>query len=133
MRRVIVFLLVIGALTSYGQKEIKIKKKYFGTYSGMVPSYQMDIGDEAVEVGETPISITISKENILVNIGTNQLAGTYYIMFESKKKYYLIDAKMDGQMATERIMLYHRGKRIKRDGMFPQPVTELKKVRKREF
>jgi hypothetical protein len=133
MRRVafIILLFVAGSLSA--QKEIKVKKKYFGTYAGTVPSYQMDIGNEAVEVGETPISITINKNEILVNIGSNQLKGTYMVMFESKKKYYLIDATMDGQLATERIMLYHRGKRIKRDGMFPQPVTELKKVRKKEF
>ena len=133
MRRVIFILFLFAVGNSTAQKEIKVKKKYFGTYAGTVPSYQMDIGDEAVEVGETPISITINKEVIYVNIGTNQIEGTYVVMFESKKKYYLIDATMDGQLATERIMLYHRGKRIKRDGMYPQPVTELKKVRKREF
>ena len=43
------------------------------------------------------------------------------------KTYFLVDAKIDDQLATERLIIYKRGRKISRDGMYPQPVTELKK------
>jgi len=128
MRVLIILLLVTTSLASYGQKEINLKKKFFGKYKGEIPSYKMDTGDEIVDVGNTPIYIVIAKDQIAVRIGSNELTGTYDVMFEAKK-YYLLDCKMQGQIATERILVYKRGKRLSRDGMFPQPVAELNKYK----
>lgn len=127
MRSLIFILLVLMAPTiCFGQKEIDLKKKYFGSYSGEIPGYKMDIGDEIIDVAPTDIRIQIEKEEITLAIGGRYLKGTYYVMFKAKQ-YFLIDADIEGQLASERIMVYKQGKRLRRDGMYPQPVSELRK------
>lgn len=98
-------------------------------YVGVVPAYSMGSVLEIVDVDETPITVTIGKEFIYTTIGERKLQGTYTIMFEADT-YYLLDATMTGQLANERILIYKRGKKISRDGMYPQPLADLKKKRK---
>ncbi len=86
----------------------------------------MDVGDNIVEVTATPISIEIDKDSIFFKIGQNNFQGTYTVMFEANK-YYLLNAVIDGQLANERIMIHKRGKTISRDGLYPQPMAELKR------
>ena len=88
----------------------------------------MDSGSEVLEVSSVVIYVMLTEDQIAVTIGNNKLSGTYTVMFEAQT-YFLVDATMDGQLATERILVYKRGKRISRDGMYPQPVTELEKVK----
>ena len=105
-----------------------MKIKYFGKYKGTVTSYEIDTGTELLRVTESAIYVTIAEDELSVTVGKNKLYGKYNVMFEADK-YYLLDATIDGQLATERIMIYKRGRKIARDGMYPQPVTELKKYR----
>ncbi len=112
------------------QKEVDLKRKYQGYYEGTIPEYRFQSGSELLFVNETPIAIVIGENQVEVIIGANELFGTYQVMFEAKS-YYLLDVKIDGQLANERIMVYKSGKKLSRDGMFPQPVTSLQKVKKR--
>lgn len=130
MRLLLLTLLFVLPLSAFSQKEIKLKKKYFGKYKGVIPAYKMNATNEIVEVGETMIYIDIFKGQIMVKVGNNVRYGTYEVMFMADK-YFLLDATIEGQLATERIMVYKRGKKIARDGMFPQPVTELERYAKK--
>lgn len=123
----LIFLLLIP-LFSEGQKEITLKRKYLGNYKGTISDYKLDTGNEIIAVGDAPIYIELTKDDLTLTVGTRSTKGTYKVMFEAKT-YYLVDAKMEGQLATERIMVYKRGRHIARDGMYPQPVTDLKKFR----
>lgn len=107
-----------------------MNKKYFGKYKGIIPAYKIDTSNELLEVGETAIYIDLFKDQIAVKVGNNKIYGKYTVMFEAKD-YYLLDATMTGQLATERIMVYKKGSKIARDGMFPQPVCELKRYAKK--
>lgn len=126
-----IFAVCLGT-TVWGQKEIDLKKKYFGVYEGVIAGYRVQSDDELLFVKDAPIEITIEEENVFVTIGNNELSGTYYVMFEADK-YYLLDVAIDGQLANERIMVYKQGKKLSRDGMFPQPVTRLEKLSNREL
>ena len=128
MRILVVILLVLTPMIGSGQKEISLKKKFFGTYVGSIPSYKYDNGSEIIEVSSTDITVIITSDKISVAIGNNKISGSYDVMFEAKS-YYLLDAKMEGQLATERIMVYKTRRHISRDGMYPQPVTELKRTK----
>ncbi len=128
MKWMIVLFLTFPFVLS-AQKEIKLKRKYIAKYVGVIPSYSMGSSLEIVDVDETPITITIGKEFIYTTIGSRKLQGTYVILFEADT-YYLLDATMTGQLANERIIVYKRGKKISRDGMYPQPLADLKKKRK---
>ena len=128
MRKSALLILFLIPLLALGQKEITLKKKFFGKYEGSIPAYKFDNGTEILEVSASDIVVIISADAIAVTIGNNKLSGTYDVMFEAKS-YFLLDATMEGQLATERIMVYKRGRHISRDGMYPQPVTELEKVK----
>ena len=56
MKFVIAFLFLLPFL-SFSQ--IKLKKKYCGNYSGMIPAYSMEIGNEIVGIDSAAIKIEI--------------------------------------------------------------------------
>lgn len=118
--------MLVAPLTLLGQKEVKLKKKFFGAYKGEIPAYKLDIGDEVIEVSSTVIFVDLQEQDITISIGNNVLKGKYEVMFEAKS-YYLLDVDVDNQLANERIMVYKRGKKIARDGMYPQPLAEMSK------
>lgn len=122
----ILFFIFIAANFSFGQKELVLKKKYFGKYKGTIAAYQYESNNRLIPVAETEILIDLFKEDITIRIGGNENSGTYEVMFEADD-YFLIDAKMDGVLATERILVYKKGKKLGRDGMYPQPVCELER------
>ena len=128
-------LLLVGLLLTsglvFGQKDISLKKKFRGYYEGTIPEYSMQSNGELHFVSSATISITIGADVVQVRVGDNEMMGTYEVMFKAEK-YFLLDVDIDGQLANERIMVYKKGKKLSRDGMFPQPVSTLKKVRKKD-
>lgn len=117
-----IFIFLVQA--SLAQKDIVLKKKYFGKYEGTISAYSYQERNELIHVAETTIKIELFKDEIKIKIGSNEMNGTYNVMFEADD-YFLVDASMIGVLATERIIVYKKGKKIGRDGMYPQPVTEL--------
>ena len=128
MSRFLFLLLFILPLLLSAQQPIELKKKFQGTYEGAIPAYQLDSGKEIVDVDLTPIQIQITDKNVFLQIGKNKLSGSYTIMFEAKT-YFLLDCRIDNQLAGERIVVYKKGKKISRDGLFPQPSVQLEKTK----
>ncbi len=128
MKRLFFFLLLSLPLMFSVQKELSLKRKHFGKYKGEIPSYNIDTGEKIMKVGATAIYIEISKNDVWITIGKHKTHGVYSVMFKAQS-YYLLDCKMDNQLATERIMVYKRGRKISRDGLFPQPLSNLKKYK----
>ncbi len=128
MSRFLFLLLFILPVLLSAQQPIELKKKFQGTYEGAIPAYQLDSGKEIVDVDLTPIQIQITDKNIFLQIGKNKLSGTYTIMFEAKT-YFLLDCRIENQLAGERIVVYKKGKKISRDGLFPQPSVQLEKTK----
>ena len=126
MVKLILTLLLILPISLSAQKEYTIKSRFLGQYKGEISSYNIDTGKKIMKVSSSAIYIELEKEKITITIGNNQLTGTYTVMFKAKK-YFLIDARIEDQLATERIIVYKRGRKLSRDGMYPQPVTELLK------
>ncbi|MCR9172079.1 MAG: hypothetical protein NXI10_06290 [bacterium] len=131
MKHVLLIALLFSAGMVFSQKEVDLKRRYRGYYEGTIPEYSIQSNGELHFVSSTPISITIGADVIQVRVGNNEMMGTYEVMFKADK-YYLLDVDIEGQLANERIMVYKWGKRLSRDGMFPQPISTLKKVRKRD-
>ncbi len=128
MRILLVLLIMLPSLAS-AQKEIELKRRYFGSYEGIVPAYKLGTALDVVDVEESVIQIILNKGEISVTVGNRKIYGTYEVMFQADK-YYLLDASMNGQLVNERILVYKRGKRIARDGLYPQPVSTMKKVKR---
>lgn len=123
-------ILLIVPMFASAQKKIDLKRRYQGSYVGTIPGYKVESSRDIMFVSETVINIKIGKNQVEVTVGGNTLYGSFEIMFEAKK-YYLLDVTIENQLATERILVYKTGKRLSRDGMYPQPVTELKKTRRK--
>jgi hypothetical protein len=110
----------------FSQKPIELKKKFFGSYAGEIATFKMDTGEDLVDIEKEKITIEIAADNVVFNIGRRQLKGTYEVLFEAKS-YLVLDCKIPGRLAGERIVVYKHGKRISRDGLYPQPSAMLYK------
>ena len=131
MKHLLLIALFFSAGSVFSQKDVELNKKYQGYYEGIIPEYSIQSNGELHFVSSTPIAITIGEDFVQVRVGNNEIMGTYEVMFKAEK-YFLLDVDIEGQLANERIMVYKKGKKLSRDGMFPQPISSLKKVRKKD-
>lgn len=122
-RQILIFLL-IGFLAHSASAQIKLKRKYYGTYEGQINGYKFDAGQKLVEVNSVPIQIEINSGYLTIQIGKLTTKGNFEILFEADE-YYVLDATMENQYVGERIVVYKKGKKISRDGLYPQPSTLL--------
>jgi len=119
------FLLLLPSFLM-AQKPVELKSKYFGKYSGEISAFQLDAGKELIDIEATSITVEIKESTVSFTIGRNVIKGNYKVLFEAKK-YFLLDCKIENQLAGERIVVYKKGKKISRDGLFPQPNAFLYK------
>jgi hypothetical protein len=119
---IVVFILSGFAVTA--QKELKLAKKYLADYKGVIPAYILPSSGGEVRVNETPIEVTINESTIELTIGQLRRKDNYVILFESKG-YFLLECKVENEPVAERIVVYKRGKKIGRDGLYPQPTAIL--------
>jgi hypothetical protein len=130
MIRIFLILALIFPSLLVAQKELTLDKKYVGSYSGTIPSFQLKSGDETIQVDSTDILITLDgNKNVEIVVGKQKSTGIFKIILETKA-YYLLDCAMTDQLMTERIVVYKRKKEISRDGMNPQPNVTLYKMKK---
>ena len=127
MKKVLLFFLLLVNFTVLSQTTKGLKKRFLGTYAGFISSYELKT-PTPIFVDSVEIKITIEKEQISFSIGTHQYSGSYKLLLETKK-YIVLECTIENQMATERIMVYKRGKHLSRDGLFPQPNAELFKIK----
>jgi hypothetical protein len=124
--RLLFFLFAFTSIFGFAQSTTSLKKKYFGSYTGEIPSYSFDAEDGIIEVAATSIKIKIKAQEVNFEIGKNAFQGTYKVLFEANN-YFLLECSIENQLATERIMVFKKGKKISRDGLYPQPMAFLKK------
>ena len=118
------FLLV--ASFCYSQKSLK--KKYRGTYTGEIPSYQVFNGDSPLEIAKTSISVELNKANIALKIGKLSYEGNFSI--NSTETEFIILASIEGLSIPEKITLNKKTKEMIRFGRSPQPNARLIKAKK---
>lgn len=120
-------LLLLIFISSFNGNSQEIKKKYLGTYTGEIPSYALELGQEVFQVQAVPIEIQLKPEAILVEkIASKEIRGTYQFIKEDKNGIYF-EAKLEGQFVPESYVLYKKDKRLERKGIYPQPDVFLKK------
>lgn len=124
--RTALFLFLMASNFGFSQSTTSLKKKYLGSYIGEIPSYSFNAEDGQIDVAATSIKIIIKAKEINFEIGKKAYQGTYNVLFEANN-YFLLDCEIPNQLATERIMVFKKGKKISRDGLYPQPMAFLKK------
>ena len=124
MRFCLLFLVLTCSLSGNSQE---IKKKYLGVFTGEIPSYALEVGQEVFQVQSTPIEVQLRPEGIVVEkIASKEVKGTYQFLKEDKNSIYF-EAKLEGQFIAESYILYKKEKRLERKGIYPQPDVFLKK------
>lgn len=125
-KRGLFLLLLINIVSSAldAQKPIDLKKKYLGYYEGTIPSFKMDSGEDLITVMETAIRVVIAEDKVTIEIGKNKTSGSYSVLFKGDG-YWVLDCRMEDQLAGERIVVFKRGKTITREGLYPQPNAVL--------
>lgn len=119
------FFVVFSACCSYGQS---VKKKLLGTYSGTIPSYMIESGEQLINVGASSISIVFLSENkVEETIGATKTEGTYRITSDDKATY-TIQVNYPNQIVYEELVLSKKDRTILRKGFYPQPETKLTKI-----
>ncbi len=103
----------------------ELKKKLRVAYSGVVPSYYMEVGEKLVEVEQSQISITfISGNKIQEQLGSSNSEGTYRITSESKSTI-TIQVNYPNQLVYEELEINKKEKKMIRKGFYPQPNAVL--------
>ena len=104
----------------------QIKKKDLGRYVGTIESYKINSGQELLTVKACPISVTLNKESLLLNIGSKEFK-TVYRMKKIERRSYMIFIDVHNSDLEESFKLNGKDKIMLRKGIFPQPNCELKK------
>ena len=121
------FFLVFALFSS--AQSVALKKKYLKTYLGKIPSYDVNLNNEIVPVKSTEIEIHLSKDSLIIKVGSAKWQGTYTASKIERKKFE-ITGKMDGSGVPETLFLDAKIKTITRKGLFPQPDATLDKQKK---
>jgi len=123
------FCLLLLVLTcSFSGNSQEIKKKYLGVFTGEIPSYALELGEEVFQVQSAQMEVQLKPEGIIVEkIASKEIKGTYQFIKEDKSGIYF-EAKLDGQFISESYILYKKEKRLERKGIYPQPDVFLKKI-----
>jgi len=104
--------------------QTRLKRKYYGMYEGQINEYPLEVGKKLIQVNSVPIRIEVNSSYLNIQVGKLDTRGTYKILFEADD-YYVLDAVMESHNRGERIVVFKRGRKISRDGLFPQPSARL--------
>jgi hypothetical protein len=109
----------------------QIKKRDQGVYKGLISSYEINTGQNLIEVDSSAIFIKIENSSFTIKIDNVQYEGTYEVE-KREKRNYVLKAKTGYSDIKEEIILFGRDKIMKRKGIFPQPDARLRKLKKKE-
>ena len=113
---------LIGSSVAFGQA--KLKRKYYGIYNGKINSYKLKTNGDVLDVAAVPIQVELYAGYLNIYIGKSTSKGNYTILFEGED-YWVLNARMDNNSIGERIIVYKKGDKISRDGLYPQPSALL--------
>ncbi len=125
MRFCLLLFIVTCSINGISQE---IKKKYLGVYTGEIPSYALELGEEVFQVESALIEVQLKPEGVLLEkIGAKEITGTYQFIKEDKSAIYF-EVKLKEQFIPESYVLYKKDKRLERKGIYPQPDVFLRKI-----
>ena len=107
-----------------------INRKWQGTFEGNIPAYQLNTGNELLEVESNSIKVIIEKEKFIINLGVFEYVGEYISTKQQRKTLYII-GKIEGRTANEYFLINRKTKSLSRTGIIPQPTVILNRSRKK--
>jgi hypothetical protein len=120
MKYVLISFLVFFTLELSAQ----IKKRDLGIYQGTLAAYQINNGKQLLDVEACTIQVTLSKEDLRLDIGTKSYKGLYLVK-KTKRRDYRISFTTPNSQIEETFILRGKEKKMNRKGIFPQPDCTL--------
>ena len=118
---------MIVFLLSFQGFSQKLKKKYYGSYSGVIPAFVMDVGGDVAQVEQARITIKLLENNQVEQaIGPQVLTGRWELISINKTEAE-IRLILVGQHYTETLVLQLKTQELSRKGFYPQPDAILRK------
>ena len=109
----------------------QVKKRDQGVYRGLIPGYKINTSQELIAVESCTIQIKIEKNTCHIKLDDLEYEGTYKLIKKDKRTY-ILKAKTNYSDIDEQFILFGKEKKLKRKGIFPQPNSELGKLKKKE-
>lgn len=107
-----------------------INRKWQGTFEGNIPAYQLNTGNELLEVESNSIKVVIEKDKFILGLGLFKYVGEYVSAKQSRKTLY-VEGKIEGRTVNEYFVIDRKTKCLKRTGIVPQPTVILNRSRKK--
>jgi len=127
MKMVILSFFLLVAYSTLSQ----VKKRDQGVYSGVIPGYAINTGQDLIQVDSCTLKIRLEKNQIMIKIDDKVYIGIYEV-YQKIKRTYVLYAETDYSDIKEEIILVGKNKSMSRKGLFPQPDAKLKKLKKKE-
>ena len=108
----------------------KIKRKWQGTFDGNIPAYQLNTGNELLEVESSSIKVIIENEKFIINLGVFEYVGEYVSTKQQRKTLFIV-GKIEGRTVNEYFLIDRKMKSLSRTGIIPQPTVILTRSRKK--
>ena len=108
----------------------KINRKWQGTFDGNIPAYQLNTGNELLEVESNSIKVIIEKEKFIINLGVFEYVGEYISTKQKRKTLYIV-GKIEGRTVNEYFLIDRKTKSLSRTGIIPQPTVILTRSSKK--
>jgi hypothetical protein len=126
LKRVVFFSLLscLVGLNAHGQA---LKKKYIGSFVGIIPAYRMESGEQLISIEAGSIQIALLPNNMVEEmIGTSKMEGSYKISSETKTTITVM-VNYPNQLVYEELVIDKKDKKMVRKGFYPQPSCLLMK------
>ena len=127
MKLFLLTLFVGSASLFYSQ----VKKRELGYYQGIISSYTINSGQELLTVDSSLIFVWMEKDSVSFKIDGKEYVGTYSVKQRIKRNY-VIKAKLGFSDIEEELRIDGKNKSMWRKGLFPQPNSYLRKLKKKE-
>jgi len=109
----------------------QVKKRELGYYQGIISSYTINTGQELLSVDSSVILVWLEKDQIHFKLDNKEYNGTY-IVKERIKRNYILKVKLNFSDIQEELRIEGKNKSMWRKGLFPQPDSNLHKLKKKE-
>ena len=131
LKSIMILGIVASCLSFYAQEAVLVKRKWLGTYNGIVPAYRLNTGNELLDVESDNLSIILSKASFSISFGAFSYTGQYTTVVKNKNKL-RIEGKIEGRTVNEYFLIDRKKKQLTRSGIIPQPDSTLDKLRKKQ-
>jgi hypothetical protein len=130
MKWIITFVFLFVIVVDSSAQSLRLKRKYCKEYQGEIPQYSALLGQEIVDILPSKIELNLKKDSVYLSIGTSHYNGSYSAEKSLNPDEIILVMERENTEIEERFILNLPNKNIVRKGVFPQPDTNLVRVKK---